>query len=134
MTMTVPDTAAEDLPEMRYPMIMTMITDGIGANDPPLTWKVGEKHPLEGGMRVVAMYTNGSVVEVYSLFTAVAPTKWGVRNLVPTHHTRLIWEMMPLDVFGEELARSEAGDDDDDDDEPDPDPDEPPALTPPNVV
>ena len=132
MTMSAPDTAAEDLPEMRYPMIMTMITDGIDNNAPPMTWKVGEKHPLEVNMRVVAMYTNGAVIEVYSLFTN--NPKWGARNLVPTHRTRLIWEMMPLDVFGEELARSEAGEDDDDELDPEPEPEEPPAPALPGVV
>lgn len=121
----------DELPEMSYPRIMMMATDGLkNAAGESVTWGVGDDHPLATGMRVVAIYINGPVVEIYSMASS---SKNGMRDLVPLHRVRLINETMPLDVFGEELARSEMGvDDDDDDDEPEPEPEpEPDPTSPP---
>jgi hypothetical protein len=131
MTMTVPDTTAEDLPELSYPRIVTLATDSIVTADPPLKWSVGAGHPLEAGFQVVAMYVNGAAVEIYSVSQHL---RRGARNLIPMHHVRLIREDMPLDVFGDELARSEMGEDDEEEEEPELEPEDPPTATSPNAV
>ena len=103
--MTMPSPA--QTPPVRYPRIALMATDNIDGSAMPISWAIGELHPLDGGMRVVAMFINDDLVEVYS----ADPKGGGMRELVPLHRTRIIREIMPPDVFNDELGRAELGDD-----------------------
>lgn len=104
------------LPEISYPRIIAMFTDNLvpapGAQDSIVDWRVGADHPYVPQMKVVAMFADGGVVEIYSL----SSTQSGMRDLVPMQRVRLIQEVMPLPIFAEELAASELGDDDGGDD------------------
>ncbi len=94
----------------------------------PITWVLNRPHPFVPDMKIVGMFINRIGVEIYS-----TNQKIGMRDLVPMNSVRLTQEGMPLDVFEEEFALAEAGDDDDDDlddpvtPEPEPEPEAPTA-------
>lgn len=129
MTDIAPGTKIVDLPPPQFPMLTRMISNSLfpeNGREDPITWAVGEPHPLASGVKVIRMFVDRGGVEVYSVSS---DGKAAVRNLIPMSWIRLIEEAMPLDVFVEELAAAEAGDDDDPDDPPpDPDLDEVPAA------
>lgn len=103
-----------------FPEIVTdELTQQKVRREDPLAWLVSRPHPLVRGMKVFRMFVSRGGVEVYSLSE---DGKTGIRDLIPMSQIRLIGEEMPLDVFVEELAISEAGEEDDD---PDPGPEEP---------
>jgi hypothetical protein len=125
MTMTNPTTTTVqtvELPPPGFPMLTRMISDRLFPPDAksqgepqgepePVTWIVGQAHPLVPDMRVMRMFIDQSVVEVYSVSS---DGKAGIRNRVPMHSIRLTEEAMPLDVFVEELIAAEemVGDED----------------------
>lgn len=90
----------------------------------PITWTVGQRHPLVPDMMIVRMFVDRGGVEVYS-----HDGKNGMRNLIPMSFVRLIEEVMPLDLFAEELSAAEA-ESDDDGDEGDDEPEEAPVALP----
>jgi hypothetical protein len=99
---------------------------GRGALDSePITWMVSQPHPLVPDMRVVRMFVDRGGVEVYSVLSDGSK---GMRNLIPMNWVRLIEEVMPLDVFVEELAAAESDEDDDDPNDPALDPEVPPPA------
>jgi len=61
------------------------------------------------------MFVNSGGVEIYS---RDGTSGKGIRNLVPMSQVLLVEEVMPMDIFAEEIASAEAGEDDEDDDEP----------------
>jgi len=118
------------LPEPGFPMLTRMISNALfpdaspqvvgcphckanisidraGAKEEPVTWIVGQPHPLVPDMKVMRMFVDRGGVEVYSVS---ADGRAGMRNLVPMSYIRLIEEAMPLDVFIEELAAAEEED------------------------
>lgn len=117
-----------ELPEPGYPVVTRIISNGLfpdesGRNE-PITWTVGQKHPLVDSMRVVRMFISSGGVEIYSV---AKDGQSGTRNFLPTNWVRLVEEAMPIDIFAEELADAEAGGDDGDDElDPEPEPVEPP--------
>lgn len=70
--------------------------------EPPVTWIVGEPHPLVSSHRVVRMFIEGSAVEIYS-HDGMA----GMRNTVPMSFVRLVEEGMPMEEFRAQLASAE---------------------------
>jgi hypothetical protein len=119
--------ADTEVPELNYPRIVLMATDGIDGNVAPISWSVGEAHPFAPTFMVVAMFINEDFVEIYSVNNAKSA---GMREQVPVRRARLIREAMPFDVFSEELADAENGYPEDDEPEPDPDLD-PDGITEP---
>ena len=97
----------------------------------PITWIIGQRHPLLPDMKVIRMFLDHDGVEVYSVS---GDGKAGMRNMVPLSRVRLTEEAMALDVFAEELKDAEEDGGDPDPDDPEqgdpPDPDAPPALLP----
>lgn len=73
----------------------------------PVTWAIGQLHPLVPKMKVVRMFVGEDSVEIYSLSEDGAH---GVRNSIPLSAVKLVQEAMPLDVFVSELEDAEAGD------------------------
>ena len=139
------------LPEPGFPMLTRMISmplfpdsapqvvacphckanisiDRAGAKEEPVTWIVGQSHPLVPDMKVMRMFVDRGGVEVYSVSS---DGKAGMRNLVPMSHVKLIEEAMPLDVFIEELAAAE---EEEPGPEPEPEPEPTPAPAPNNGV
>jgi hypothetical protein len=102
----VPITKTIELPEAGYPMLTHMISnalfpDMLSGNCP---WSVDDPHPLVPEMKVVRMFVTGGGVDVYS-----APDHDGkacTRSFVPMSWIKIIEEVMPLNVFVEELART----------------------------
>jgi len=152
MTTTAPTIQTVQLPEPGFPMLTRMVSDAffpetkqqvmgcphckqsISMPAPsdkdkqePVTWLVSKPHPFIPDMKVMRMFIDRGGVEVYSVS---GDGKSGIRNLVPMGSIRLIEEVMPLDVFVEELTAAE--NDDPDPDDPDPgDPGDPePAPAP----
>ena len=94
----------------------------------PITWIIGQRHPLLPDMKVIRMFLDHDGVEVYSVST---DGKAGMRNMVPLSRVRLTEEAMALDIFAEELKDAEQDDGDPDPGDPDPgDPEPPMALAP----
>lgn len=129
--MTIPT----ETPELNYPRVMLVAVDDVNGKNATTIWKMGETHPLDAGMNVIAMYLNEGIIEIYSVSKT---SKDGARDLIPMHRARLVREAMPFDIFSEELRNAEAGypDDDDGDDDLD-DPNNAPepvesSLAPPN--
>jgi len=124
----------QGLPELTFPRIMFMVTDHLapqpleqGQRPPPTDeWKVGDNHPYVSDMRIVAMFRDGDVIEVYSM----SSKSGGMRDVVPLSRVRLIQEVMPPEVFAEELAHAELGYPDDDDPDDPEDPEELPSPSP----
>jgi len=136
MTMPAPTepTKIIELTPPGFPMLKLMISDMVISNDSKegsLIWAFGKQHPFVPEANVVRMFIDRGGVDIYSVSQ---DAKSAMRDHVPMHHVRLIQEAMPIDVFAEELAEAEAGEDDDDDD-PDyyglPDPNSDP-MPPPN--
>ena len=139
MTMPVPKLHAAppaqtiELPPPGYPLLTRMISDPLfppeqpGAKDEPVTWGVSKPHPLVPEMKVVRMFVEegGGAVAVYSVAGDGAT---GMRNLIPMARTRLVEEAMPLEIFIDELAIAERGEDPD---EPDNGDEAPPQDDPP---
>jgi hypothetical protein len=150
MTMStggVPATKPVELPEPGFPMLTRMISDTLfpsthsqtigcphcskpitidrtADKEEPVTWIVGQRHPLVPEMKVMRMFVDRGGVEVYSVSD---DAKAGMRNLVPMSKVRLIEEAMPLDVFVDELVAAES-DEPDDPDGGDPEPEPLPAV------
>jgi len=118
-----------ELPKAGYPMLTRMVSDQLfppdvpGAKEEPITWAIGNPHPLVPELKVVRMFVVGGGVRIYS---ATADGRGGMRNFVPMARVRLTEEAMPLDVFVDELEADE-----DDNESVDPEP-EPPAPQPAN--
>lgn len=117
--MTTPATASEYEPT--FPRIVLMATDGVGKDE--ISWGAGDPHPFKPTLKVVAMYLNEGVVEIYSS----DGVREGMREIVPLNRVRVIREEMPLEVFVEELRHAELGYPDDPDDVDDVDDDTDPA-------
>ena len=133
MTTSVPALQTIQLPPPGYPMLTRMVSNPLfpdaksqvmacphckqslsvptpaAGKEEPITWIVGDRHPLVPDMKVIRMFLDDTGVEVYSVS---ADGKAGMRNLVPLGSVRLVEEAMPLDVFAEELAAAEEEDDD----------------------
>jgi hypothetical protein len=78
----------------------------------PVTWIVGEPHPLVSSHRVVRMFIEGSAVEIYS-HDGVA----GMRNTIPMSFVRIVEEGMPLEEFRAQLTVAEQAADAEDEEE-----------------
>ena len=117
------------LPEPNYPMVTRMISHPLFPLDPkqqvvgcphckqsisvpdpskenaePITWIVGQPHPLLHDLKVMRMFVDDGGVEVYSV---TSDGKSGIRNLVPMGSIRLVEEAMPLPVFLEQMEIAE---------------------------
>lgn len=133
MPLAVPAVQTVNLAAPGYPMLTRMVSDPLfpdtkqqvmacphckqnlsiplpsADKQEPVTWIVGQPHPLVPDMKVMRMFIDGGGVEVYSVSN---DGKAGMRNLVPIGSVRLTEEAMPLDVFAEELAAAEEEDED----------------------
>jgi hypothetical protein len=111
------NTTTVALPAPQFPMMTRMISNSLlpdGGREEPTTWVVSQPHPLVPDMKVVRMFVDRGGVEVYAVSS---DGKNGMRNLIPMSWVRLVEEVMPLEVFVEELAAAESEPDDDDDDD-----------------
>lgn len=81
--------------------------------NPIITWAVGSAHPFVKDMKIVAMFISDDFIEIYSS----DGNKSGMRELEPIRRVRFIREMMPFDVFVDELgnAERENGDEEEED-------------------
>lgn len=126
MPVNVPQNTFQ-IPDAQPPYLVRMISNALFPEivvdeltgqkvwrESPLVWLVSKPHPLVPDMKVFRMFVGRGGVEIYSLSD---DAKTGIRDLIPMSQIRLIGEKMPLDVFVDELAASEAGEDDDDDDD-----------------
>jgi len=99
-----PITKTIELPEPGYPMLTQMISHALF---PDMTsgicrWSVDQPHPLVPEMKVVRMFVVDGGVHVYSAPNSGICT----RSFVPMKGIKITEEVMPLDVFVEELART----------------------------
>lgn len=110
-----------ELPEPGYPMLTHMVSNALFADmqgkpmDCPhcaasialladkSVWSVDEEHPLVPEMKIARMFTNEGGVEVYSV---PGDGKACTRSFIPMSWIRLIEEVMPLNIFVEELANT----------------------------
>lgn len=106
------NTQSDPTQSREAPTVTLVVSNPIfpATNLEPVTWILNRPHPFVPDMKIVGMFINRIGVEIYS-----TNQKIGMRDLVPMNSVRLTQEGMPLDVFQEEFALAEAGDDDDDD-------------------
>lgn len=118
-----PSMKVVELPQPTFPVLTRVISKPFfNDREEGVTWKLGEAHPLMTDMKVIRMFADQDYVEIYSV-----PTDKGVhytRNRIPLSSIRLTEEAMPLEIFVEELAAAEDGDDVDDDDGDEPGPED----------
>lgn len=109
-----------ELPPAGFPMLTRVISNALFPPAPqeeggPVVWVLSKPHPLVSSAVVVRMFVNSGGVEIYS---RDGTSGKGIRNLVPMSQVLLVEEVMPMDIFAEEIASAEAGEDDEDDDDP----------------
>jgi hypothetical protein len=105
-------------PAPKGPRGESLLPPGFPRAEEPLTWVVGQKHPLDEDIQIVRMFRTEEGVEVYCV-----GYDNGIRCFLPTHQVRFIEEGMPIGLFVEELAMAES-----DEEEPPGEPD--PGLDP----
>lgn len=123
-TNVVPITKTIEIPEPGFPMLTRMISEPLFPSEKrsdqphrepePMTWIVGQSHPLVPDMRVMRMFVDRGGVEIYSVSS---DGRSGTRNLIPMRNVRIIEEAMPLDVFIEELAAAENDEEEEEDED-----------------
>lgn len=112
-----------ELPPPEPPILNRMVTQCLlpadDGRETPMVWSLGRENPLDPKMKVIRMLlTDDGDVEVYSMpSNGAGDTYW--RHTIPRHMVRVVQEMMPVDIWIDELIDAETGDDDDPDD-PDP--------------
>lgn len=126
MTMPQPPSNAistpGELPEPGYPMLTHMVSNALFPDmqskamkckhcDASISllidksvWTIDGPHPLVSEMTVVRMFIVAGGVDVYSV--SKEDSKVCMRSFVPMGGIRLIEEVMPLDVFLEELSNT----------------------------
>jgi hypothetical protein len=102
-------------PAPKGPRGESLLPPGFPRAEEPLTWIVSQKHPLDENITIVRMFRTEDGVEVYCV-----GYDNGIRCLLPTHQVRFIEEGMPIDLFIEELAVAESGEDEAPGEPPDP--------------
>ena len=105
------------IPAASYPITNRVISTAPMPLDPPapnvpaaqhLMWEIGKKHPLLPTADIIRMFSvPGESVEVYSKHDMKEGGSVGMRNTIPWHSVRLVEEIMPGDVFIEELTEAE---------------------------
>lgn len=125
MTMQTPRRQAQpkiELPAPQYPILSRLVTESILENsDEPVVWVLGGAHPFVDRAKIMRMFidrgrvtsspqgeldgNNAGVVEIYSAPEQDAVE--GLRHTIPLNAVRLVEEVMPIDVFVEELAAAE---------------------------
>jgi hypothetical protein len=103
-------------PAPKGPRGELLLPPGFPRAEEPLTWVVGQKHPLDESIQIVRMFRTEEGVEVYCV-----GYDNGIRCFLPSHQVRFVEEGMPIGLFIDELAMAES-------DEEDPDPGEPTDL------
>ena len=93
-----------EIPEPGYPMLTHLLSSPLFPDMAPgnCSWVVDEPHPLVPEMKVVRMFVVDGGVHVYSAPSSGICT----RSFVPMGWIKLIEEVMPLDVFVEQLAQT----------------------------
>jgi hypothetical protein len=121
-------------PSSPAPVLNRVVSDAIFGGEEAIIWAINAPHPLvPESYKVIRMFIDLGGVEIYSMSL---DGKNGMRNIIPTNKIRFIEEVMPLNVFGEELYAAEFAaapvgplavdnDDEDDEDETGPEFDEP---------
>jgi hypothetical protein len=123
MTQPQPQQYQLPLPNPNAPMVTRVITSGLFPEpapkgprgelllppgfpraEEPLMWVVSQKHPLDENITIVRMFRTEEGVEVYSV-----GYDNGIRSFLPMHQVRFVEEGMPIDLFIEELAIAESG-------------------------
>lgn len=139
--MTMPaNTIPRDLPAPEFPVLRMMFTDnltpagnGNGA-EAVILWQVGELHPYASNVRVSRMFF--SRVGGVAVYSAADNGDGCVRDLIPMNRIRIVQEVMPFEVFAEEIDIAETerwNGEPEPEPEPEPDPElepEPPANDP----
>ncbi len=120
------------LPQPQPPIVTRVLSDNLAAaaGGDPLLWVVGAAHPMDKQSKVVRMFVYERVVHVYTSREGNC-----VRNVIPLARVRLVEEVMPVEMFVEELQAAEDGEDPDDDgdDEDDEELDLPDTEPPPGI-
>ena len=93
-----------EIPEPGFPMLTQMISHAPFPDMPSgiCPWVVDQPHPLVPEMKVVRMFVVDGGVHIYSAPNAGVCT----RSFVPMSGVKLTEEVMPFDLFVEELART----------------------------
>jgi hypothetical protein len=135
--MTTPAPIRMQLPAPNFPMVTRVISSAMFPPEPladgslppprdpePVSWMFMQPHPFVPSLRVVRMFMVPDGVAIYSAADGHAE---GMRNIIPMHWVRFVEEMMPIEMFVEELALAEESDEPDDPNAPQgpPDPDQP---------
>lgn len=94
-------------PAPRGPRGELLLPPGFPRAEEPMTWSLGEKHPLVDGFRIVRMFRTEEGVEVYS----VSGEGQCTRTLLPMVMVRFVEETMSIDYFIEEIRIAEEGED-----------------------
>ena len=116
-------TTNAELPDLTFPRIMLMVTDPLvpaaqGTQEGPMSWAVSGPHPFIEGAQVIAMFTSGDGIDVYSVrHTQDGAVGEGMRDHVGMRHVRVFREAMPLDIFFKELTAAELEDEVEEDDD-----------------
>lgn len=101
-----------DLPPPGFPMVLIVITDNIaetGGGKSTIHWMVSKPHPFVPNMLVARMFADSTGVEIYS---SPSDGKGScMRDVIQMSRVRLVQEVMPPDVFIEEIADAESEDD-----------------------
>ena len=109
-----------DLPDPApgMPIVSRLASEGVDKKDQSLIWALAGVHPLAKDFKIVRMFmvSDPDRVEIYSVSS---DAKTGMRDCIPWARILIVGEAMPsLNIFVEELAAAEGGDEDPDDDEP----------------
>ena len=126
---TAPKEIELPLPAPGMPMVSRVASEGVDKKDQSLIWALAGQHPLAKGFKIVRMFmvTEPDGVEIYSVSDNGMSS---MRDRIPWNRILIVGEAMPsLDIFVEELAAAEGGDDDPDDDEPEAPPAAPVGAT-----
>jgi hypothetical protein len=109
------------LPEPGYPMLAHVVSNAlfpemqsgsvncqacsaaVAVPSDKSIWSVDDPHPLVPELKVVRMFIDNGGIEIYSV---TEDGKSCTRNFVPMDWIRVTEEVMPLDVFVEEVAET----------------------------
>ena len=99
-----PTNRSVEIPEPGYPMLTHLLSSPLFPDMTPgnCSWVIDDPHPLVPEMKVVRMFVVDGGVHVYSAPSSGICT----RSFVPMGWIKLIEEVMPLDVFVEQLAQT----------------------------
>lgn len=109
-------TAAPRDPQRQLDIVIASLREAYRrGTDEPITWQLGQPHPLVPEAKIVRMFLNDDGAEIYSMSE---DCKICMRNAIPINGIRFSEEAMPFQIFSEEIDAAESDEDDDDEGDP----------------